>query len=135
MNENTMNEAYKAHKKDISALPKPLAVSIHPVANKGSLKDGVYVNSAFQIHVKGVNPETGREEWHPESEWYIILGMKTTRRIYASIEKAKAAKAEIAEDWGKVKAKKGRKSRKDDEIAALTEMVLKLREELAKKAA
>lgn len=135
MNENTMTEAYAAHKKNIGELPKPLCVSIHPVANKGSLKDGEYVNSAFQIHVKGLNPKTGKEEWHPESEWYIILGMKTTRRIYTTFAKADAAKAEIKETWGVVKAKKERKSRKDDEIAALTEMVIALRAELAKKAA
>lgn len=134
MNENEMTTRYEAVKKDNGALPVPLAVSIHPVANKGTMKDGL-VNSAFQIHVKGVNAKTGKEEWHPESEWYILLGMKTTRRIYATVEKAREAKDKIRAEWGIVKERKERKSKKDDEIAALTEMVLALRAELAKKAA
>ena len=137
--ENTLTDAYEAHKKDLSALPKPICASIHPMANTGSIKkDGFYTNSAFNIRVKcewvdknGVK----RSEWKGESEWLIMFGMKTTRRVYNSIEKARAAKAEILEKWGVAKVKKVRKSKKDEEIAALTEMVLALRAELAKKAA
>jgi hypothetical protein len=112
MNENTnenaveMTAKYNVVKKDVGRLPVPLAVSIHPIANKGTVKDGVE-NSAFQIFVKG--EYKGAKVWMPESEWYIKCKMKTTRRIYTKFEKAQAAKAEIKSTWGVEKAKKEKK--------------------------
>lgn len=132
-NEETLGNAYEAHKKNVGNLPTPLAISIHPVANKGKISDGVLTNSAFQIFVKCLN--NGREEWRPESEWYIIAGMKTSRKIYSDIEKARAAKADIRNTWGVKKAPKARRTTKSDEIAALTALVAQLKAELAAKAA
>lgn len=141
MNENTneMTAKYDAVKKDMGRLPVPLAVSIHPIANKGTVKDGV-VNNAFQIMVKGV--WNGAEVWMPESEWYIKNKMKTTRKIYATFEKAQAAKAEIKSKWGvatskKAKAEKAKEEMKakDDELAALRAVCEQLKAELAKRVA
>lgn len=111
MNENTneMTAKYDAVKKDMGKLPVPLAVSIHPIANKGTVRDGV-VNNAFQIMVKGVYQ--GAEVWMPESEWYIKCHFKTTRKIYATFEKAQAAKAEIKSKWGVATSKKAKKEKK-----------------------
>lgn len=145
MNENTnenaveMTAKYDAVKKDMGLLPVPLAVSIHPVANKGTVKDGVE-NSAFQIFVKG--EYKGAKVWMPESEWYIKCHMKTTRKIYTKFEKAQAAKAEIKSTWGVATSKKAKAEKakagmqaKDDEIAALRAVCEQLQAELAKRVA
>lgn len=102
-----MTAKYDAVKKDMGLLPVPLAVSIHPIGNKGTVRDGVE-NNAFQIFVKG--EYKGAQVWMPESEWYIKCHMKTSRKIYATFEKAQAAKAEIKSKWGT--SKKAKKEKK-----------------------
>ena len=140
MTENEVNMTVEAHKKNIGMMPKVEAASIHVAGNSGRVKDGELSASAFIITVKlatdwtdcnGVTHHTG--EWRPENEWLHLAGMKTSRRGYTDIEKARAAKEEIKTKWGakteeKPKKAKGlTKAELLDQVAALTAMVEELR--------
>lgn len=95
-----------AVKKNLSKLPKVEAASIHVAGNKGKVSDGVLEASAFVIMVKA------NGEWRPENEWLHRAGMKTARRVYTDIEKAREAKAEIKK-WGMPTSTKGKKNEED----------------------
>ena len=122
------NLRVEAHKKDLGVLPRAEAASIHVAANSGKVKDGVLNAAAFIIMVKC------HGEWRPENEWLHAAGMKTSRRVYTSIEKAREAKEDIKAKWGvktapKAKAK-GRgptKAELVDQVAALSALVEELR--------
>lgn len=103
-----------AQKKNLALLPKAECASIHIAGNKGKLKDGSFVASAFIIMVKC------NGEWRPENEWLHRAGMKTARRVYTTIEAARLAKEEIKTKWGVVVEKKATKrASKSEEIVAL----------------
>ena len=136
----TINMTVTAHKKNVAVLPKVGAASIHVAGNKGKVKDGELSASAFIITVKlaadwkdcnGVTHHAG--EWRPENEWLHLAGMKTARRVYTDIDKAREAKEAIKTDWGKaveVKEKKGRgptKAELQDEVEALKAMIEELK--------
>lgn len=96
-----------AVKKNLSKLPKVEAASIHVAGNKGKVSDGVLKASAFVIMVKA------NGEWRPENEWLHRAGMKTARRVYTDIDKARAAKAEIKAKWGMPTTAKGKKTEEE----------------------
>ena len=138
MTENEVNMTVEAHKKNLGMMPKVEAASIHVAGNSGRVKDGELSASAFIITVKlatdwtdcnGVTHHAG--EWRPENEWLHLAGMKTSRRVYTDIEKAREAKESIKNDWGKAKKeKKGRGPTKvelQDEVEALKAMIAELK--------
>ena len=119
--ENTIEMQVKANTKNLSKLPKADCVSIHVDGNSGKVKDGTLKASAFIIMVKC------NGEWRPENEWLHKAGMKTARRVYTDIEKAKAAKAEIKAKWGVPTSKTGKA--KDEAVAkAKAEVVENMRQ-------
>ena len=138
MTENEVNMTVEAHKKDLGMMPKVEAASIHVAGNSGRVKDGELSASAFIITVKlatdwtdcnGVTHHAG--EWRPENEWLHLAGMKTSRKVYTDIEKAREANESIKNDWGKAKKeKKGRGPTKvelQDEVEALKAMIAELK--------
>lgn len=139
MTEN-INMTVEARKKNVATLPKVGAASIHVAGNKGKIRDAELSASAFIIMVKlaadwtdcnGVTHHAG--EWRPENEWLHLAGMKTARRVYTDIEKAREAKESIKTDWGKAIAKKEKKGRGptkaelQDEVEALKAMIAELK--------
>lgn len=118
------NIEVEAHKKDLGILPRAEAASVHIAANSGKVKDGSLKASAFVVMVKC------HGEWRPENEWLHAAGMKTARRVYTSIERARAAKDEIKSKWGvktapkaKAKGKGPTKAELIDQVAALSAMI------------
>ena len=107
--DNTIEMQVKANTKNLSKLPKADCVSIHVDGNSGKVKDGTLRASAFILMVKC------NGEWRPENEWLHRAGMKTARRVYTDIAKAKAAKAEIKAKWGVATSKTGKA--KDEAVA------------------
>lgn len=114
--ENTIEMQVKANTKNLSKLPKAECVSIHVDGNSGKVKDGTLKASAFILMVKC------NGEWRPENEWLHRAGMKTARRVFTDIEKAKAAKAEIKAKWGVPTSKTGKA--KDEAVAKAKEEVI-----------
>ena len=102
-----VNEVVTANKKNLALLPKAEVVSVHVAGNSGKFGDGQYTASAFILMVKA------NGEWRPENEWLHAAGLKTARRVYTSLEKAKAAKEEIKATWGVLKEKKTKTSREE----------------------
>lgn len=123
MNYNeTETTTVAARKKNLGALPKAECASIHIAGNKGKLKDGSFVANAFIITVKC------NGEWRPENEWLHKYGMKTARRVYATIEAARLAKEEILNKWGVAIEKKATKrASKSEEIEALKAQIAVLK--------
>lgn len=116
-----------AQKKNLALLPKAEVVSIHVAGNKGKLKDGKFEASAFVIMVKADGV------WRPENEWLHINGMKTSRRVYTTIEAAREAKEEIKAKWGvEVEKKTAKRVTKSEEIATLKAQIEALKSALMK---
>ena len=115
--------ATSANKKDVAALPRVAVASIHSMSNKGTLKEGKLIVSAFYIAVKisadwkDINGKLHKAgEWRTESEWIVLAGQKTTKRVYTgengvAIEKARKAK-EAIRAWGIAVPKKESKPKK-----------------------
>ena len=116
MTENEVNMTVEAHKKNLCVMPKVEAASIHVAGNSGKVKDGELKASAFIIMVKC------NGEWRPENEWLHKYGFKTARRVYANIEKARAAKEEIKSKWGKSTSAAGKA--KEEAVAKAKEALV-----------
>lgn len=101
-----------AVQKRLVNLPKAECASIHIDGNKGKVSDGKLTATAFIIMVKC------NGEWRPENEWLHRAGMKTARRVYTDINKAKAAKEEIVKKWGVPTSSQGKKREEEKQRAA-----------------
>lgn len=140
--ETVVETSVAAHKKDLSALPKVRVASIRPLANKGTLKEGTLTTSAFYLNIgidadwtdaKGRVHKAG--EYRPEAEWVVLAGQKTTKRVYSTVEKARAAKDAVKAEWSVPVEKKapGKRPSAMDKAVAVLMKSLNISEEEARK--